>query len=99
MKHIAAALIALMTLGISAFASADQPSSGNSILVHEFVLAPVLDATQPPVPIDPPIISAVADSPMPHDDRANKKPPSAIDKHKPVERKRSSWFKRTFLGK
>lgn len=74
------------------------------------VSAPVLDASQPPVPVAPPILAgSVKDVSSGNKPDAVQKPPlhtqpaqeqsSMLDKMKEMDRKKNAWFRRTFLRK
>ncbi|QEF96003.1 hypothetical protein Mal15_00290 [Stieleria maiorica] len=109
MKQIA--LVALLVLGVAGAAAAAPWNFGHSTLVGNSVPAPVLDASQPPVAIVPPIRRAIYhDAVEPSETEPIKKPPrsvdvqedanpSVIDKLKAFDRKKNAWFKRTFLGR
>ncbi|WP_372894366.1 hypothetical protein [Stieleria sp.] len=113
MKQIAIAAIVL--LGVTGVATAAPLDVGHSILVSGSIAAPVLDPTQPPVTLVPPIRSATFQNiakPAPSEPATTepiKKPPrnhdreetkpGVIDKLKAFERKKNAWLKRTFLGK
>ncbi len=79
---------------------------------HRVALAaPRLDATAPPVEIDPPIPAGTIDVPETparrttdvRHTRSNRRPAESkstvIHKFKELERKRDAWLKRTFFGR
>lgn len=115
MKHITAALAAFLVLNLSIAASAADGNLGDSILVSGYVSAPRIDASQPPVTIDPPIVAGAIDKPpgLRSDDHVqhrshergaahddhSKHSPSVFDKLKALDRKKNAWLKRKLLGK
>ncbi|MCS7465593.1 hypothetical protein NZK35_02770 [Stieleria sp. ICT_E10.1] len=118
MKQIAIAAIVLLGVSgvaVSGVATAAPLDVGHSILISGAIPAPVLDPTQPPVALVPPIRSATfhsATEPVksepattepirkpPRNHHQEETKPGVIDKLKAFERKKNAWLKRTFLGK
>ncbi len=108
MKNISTAFALVLTLSLSQYAVTEASETGRSTPVtYTAPLAPVLDATQPSTPIAMPIFAADIPGYQPDSgdggsrastDQAASKKQSVTDKFKELDRRRSSWFKRTFGG-